>query len=122
MPSSAQHTGNPAWQTSKAKTVLSQVVWWHHLSISMACRPSSAQHTGNPAWKTSFIKNVHSKIVCWHHLSIDAQPRGGNRQTAKGFCILYSFFRFVVEHFESVYQLRMRVYLCTNLGVHKDQL
>ena len=53
---------------------------------------------------------------------IDAQPRGGNRQTAKGFCILYSFFRFVVERFESVYQLRMRVYLCTNLGVHKDQL
>ena len=51
----------------------------------------------------------------------NAQPRGGNRQTAKGFCILYSF-RFVVEHFESVYQLRMRVYLCTNLGVHKDQL
>jgi hypothetical protein len=41
---------------------------------------------------------------------IDAQPRGGNRQTAKGFCILYSF-RFVVEHFESVYQLRMRVYI-----------
>ena len=55
-------------------------------------------------------------------LIIDAQPRGGNRQTAKGFCILYSFFRFVVERFESVYQLRMRVYLRTNLGVHKDQL
>jgi hypothetical protein len=43
-------------------------------------------------------------------IPIDAQPRGGNRQTAKGFCILYSF-RFVVEHFESVYQLRMRVYI-----------
>jgi hypothetical protein len=54
-------------------------------------------------------------------IQIDAQPRGGNRQTAKGFCILYSF-RFVEEHFKSVYQLRMRVYLCINLGVQKDQL
>ena len=69
-------------------------------------------------------REQQKKLKLWNFLSIpiDAQPRGGNRQTAKGFCILYSFFRFVVERFESVYQLRMRVYLCTNLGVHKDQL
>jgi hypothetical protein len=63
------------------------------------------------------MEQKQTKLMRSRAVGIDKQQKGFVSCTA-----FLKFFRFVVEHFESVYQLRMRVYLCTNLGVHKDQL